>query len=67
MRRETGPWMGKDLRRLLRRVEQSLKELEAENETGEDAAPVHLPDELTEEDGAEREGAPSYGRTLGAQ
>ena len=43
---ETGPWMGK--RRLLRRVDQSLKELEAENETGEGAAPVHLPDELTE-------------------
>ena len=38
---------GEGLRRLLRRVEQSLKELEAENETGEDAAPVHLPDELT--------------------
>ena len=32
----------------MRRVDQSLKELEAENETGEDAAPVHLPDELTE-------------------
>ena len=36
------------MERLLRRVDQSLKELEAENETGEGAAPAHLPDELTE-------------------
>ena len=39
---------GEGLERLLRRVDQSLKELEAENETGEGAAPAHLPDELTE-------------------
>ena len=54
---------GEGLERLLRRVDQSLKELEAENETGEDAAPAHLPDELTEKTVTEREGAPSYGRT----
>ena len=32
----------------MRRVDQSLKELEAQNEAGEDAAPVHLPQELSE-------------------
>lgn len=36
------------LQRLLRRVEMALSDLEAQNEAGEDAAPVHMPEELSE-------------------
>ena len=54
------------LQRLLRRLEDALRDLEAQSEAGEDAAPVHLPQELCREDGAERAGAPSYGGAFGA-
>ena len=36
------------LDRLLRRLEKALTDLEAQNEAGEDAAPVHMPKELSE-------------------
>ena len=36
------------LERLLRRVEQALSDLEAQNEAGEDGEPVHMPRELSE-------------------
>ena len=36
------------LDRLLRRLEAALSELEAQNEAGEDAEPVHMPEELSE-------------------
>ncbi len=36
------------LQRLLRRLEDAVRELEAQSEAGEDAAPVHLPQELIE-------------------
>ena len=37
-----------DAERLLRRLEKALTELEAQNEAGEDGAPVHMPEELSE-------------------
>jgi transposase len=36
------------LQRLLRRLEDAVRDLEAQSEAGEDAAPVHLPQELAE-------------------
>ena len=39
-----------ELGRLLRRLEKAITELEAQNEAGEDGAPVHMPEELSEKE-----------------